>query len=149
MKKILVSTVAALLVSTSVMAGGNSNTGCGLGSMLIKDQTSLGSQIVASFLNTALSSNQLIGITIGEFGCKKATKIVSNEVNIFVGENMDNIAMDIANGQGESLNTLATLLNVADKAAFSTKLQNNFAAIYTNDSVASAQVIDSIVTIAG
>jgi hypothetical protein len=149
MKKILVSATAALLVSTSAFAAGNTNTGCGLGSMLIKDQSSLLMQLVASSLN-GTSGNQTFGITLGTLGCEKPAKIASNlKLEKFVGENMDNIAMDIANGQGESLNTLATLMNVKDAAAFSAKLQNNFEAIYTADNVSSANVIDNIITIAG
>ena len=38
MKKILISTLATLALSSSVYAAANTNTGCGLGSLIIRDQ---------------------------------------------------------------------------------------------------------------
>src|SRR5574340_791535 len=51
---------------------------------------------------------------------------------------MDALATDIANGQGETVDTLAVMMEVEDKAAFVAKLQANFDKIYTADSVSSA-----------
>ncbi len=150
MKKVLGSiALTAALAATSAFAAGNSNTGCGLGSVLIKDQSSVVMQVLAATTN-GTSGNQTFGITSGTLNCDKPSKIASNDkVETFVADNMDVLAMDIAQGQGESINTLATLLKIEDKAAFASKLQANFDAIYTSDAVSSAQVIDNIVTIAG
>ena len=52
--------------------------------------------------------------------------------------------MDISAGQGETLNTLASLMNVENSSAFKANLQANFSEIYSNDNVTSAQVIDAI-----
>ena len=105
-------------------------------------------QILAVTTN-GTSGNQTFGITSGTSGCTKPAKLVSNDkATKFVEANMDALAMDISNGQGESINTLATLLKVEDKAVFTAKLQNNFEKIYTNTNVTSAEVIDNIMTVA-
>ena len=64
--------------------------------------------------------------------------------NKFVSENMDELALDISAGHGETLSTVAKLMNVENNAEFSAKLQANFSNIYANQNVTSATVIDSI-----
>ena len=147
MKKAILASFAATLISTTAIAG--PNTGCGLGNEVIKNQDTVLMQVLAVTTNGTIG-NQTFGITSGTVGCTKPAKFVSNEkAKSFVADNMDTLAMDISNGQGESIETLATLLNVEDKASFKAKLQNNFANIYSNSDVTSAQVIDSIVAVAG
>jgi hypothetical protein len=148
MKKIIIATLAVTTLTISAYAERNLNTGCGLGSMLIENQNTVAKQVVAATSN-GLSGNQTFGITTGTMGCDKPVLLVSNEVETFVADNMDNLATDIAAGQGETLETLATMLNVSDKKAFESKLKANFDKIYTSENVTSAKVIDAIVTIAG
>jgi len=148
MKKVLVSVAAVAALSTSLFAGVNSQTGCGLGSMIIKDDSSA---VMLSLQQTTngTSLNQSFGITSGTSGCKK-TKLVMNErAEQFVAANMDTLAKEIAMGHGESVDTLAELLNVADKDAFAASLQNNYQAIYSNESVDMADVLDAVASIEG
>ncbi len=148
MKKFLLTIVAVSALGVSAYAERNLNTGCGLGSVLIENQNTVAKQVVAATLN-GLSGNQTFGITTGTMGCEKPVLLVSNEVETFVADNMDNLATDIAAGDGETLDTLATLMKVSDKATFKSKLKTNFDKIYTGQNVTSAKVIDAIVTIAG
>lgn len=148
MKKIFLTTLALTAFTLSAQAERNLNTGCGLGSMIIDNQNTVAKQVIAATLN-GLSGNQTFGITTGTVGCDKPVLLVSNKVETFVADNMDNLATDIAAGKGETLDTLATLLNVSDKNAFENKLKANFEKIYTSENVTSAKVIDAIVTIAG
>lgn len=67
----------------------------------------------------------------------------------FVASNMDQLSREIAIGQGESVDTLAELLNVDDKAAFAATLQANYNAIYTSEKADMASVMDNVATIAG
>ncbi len=145
MNKILLTAAAATLMSSTLFAG---NVGCGLGNQVIKNQDSVLMQVFAVTTN-GTSGNQTFGITSGTSGCAKPAKFVSNDQAVaFVEKNMDALAMDISNGQGESLDTLATLLKVQDKADFASKLQNNFSTIYSSADVSSAEVIEKIVTVA-
>ncbi|GGD39115.1 hypothetical protein GCM10012288_11450 [Malaciobacter pacificus] len=144
MKRILISSISALLLTTAANAQVNPNTGCGLGSVIIKDQSTVVMQVLAATTN-GTSGNQTFGITTGTLNCDKPSNFVSNDkLQKFVGENMDELAMDISAGQGETLNTVATLMNVQDKASFNAKLKENFSSIYANENVTSANVIDSI-----
>ncbi len=149
MRKLLLTALALTAIATTAQAERNLNTGCGLGSMIIENQNTVAKQVVAATTN-GISGNQTFGITTGTVGCDKPELFVQNEkVEKFVADNMDNLATDIAAGSGETLDTLATLLNVSDKASFETKLKANFDKIYSSEDVTSAHVIDSIVTIAG
>ena len=141
MKKII-SLIAAIGLTTAVYA--NENTGCGLGSMIIKNQNSTMLQAIAATTN-GTSGNQTFGITSGTSNCNKPNNFVSNDkLNKFVEDNMDELALDISAGHGETLSTVAKLMNVENNVEFSAKLQSNFTNIYSNENVTSATVIDSI-----
>ena len=144
MKKTLFIAVTTALLSTSSFAG---NVGCGLGNSVIKNQDSVLMQVFAVTTN-GTSGNQTFGITSGTSGCAKPAKFVSNDkANEFVAGNMDALALDISNGQGEALDTLATLLHVSNPETFASVLQKNFNKIYTSEDVSSANVIDNIVAL--
>ena len=145
MKKILVSAIAAIALSTAVMAA-NSQTGCGLGGQVIKSPDSAVMFALQATTN-GTSGNQTFGITSGTSGCKK-TKLVMNErAEEFVASNMDILSKEISVGHGESIDTLAELLSVEDKAAFSTSLQANYNSIYTSEKVEMSDVLDSIASV--
>ncbi|NCO01790.1 MAG: DUF3015 domain-containing protein [Epsilonproteobacteria bacterium] len=143
MKKLLISVAAVVALATSAMAGVNSQTGCGLGSMIIKDD-STAIMLALQATTNGTSGNQTFGITSGTLGCQK-TKVVMNErAQEFVASNMDTLAKEIAVGHGESLDTLAELLKVEDKATFSAALQANYNSIYTSQKVQMSDVLDNI-----
>ena len=145
MKKILVSAVAVLALSTSVMAGVNSQTGCGLGAVIIKDDSTAVMLALQATTNGTLA-NQTFGITSGTLGCKKAKLVMNERAEEFVASNMDILAKEIAVGHGESIDTLAELLNVEDTATFSASLQSNYNSIYTSQKVEMNDVLDNIAT---
>ncbi|MDY0117622.1 MAG: DUF3015 family protein, partial [Sulfurimonadaceae bacterium] len=70
MKKIAVSLVALFALGTSAFAGVNNQTGCGLGSMLIKDD-STAIMLALQATTNGTSGNQTFGITSGTLGCQK------------------------------------------------------------------------------
>ncbi len=147
MKKLLVSLAAVAALSSVAFAGVNSQTGCGLGSMIIKDDSSAVLLALQATTN-GTSGNQTFGITSGTLGCKK-TKLVMNErASEFVASNMDILAKEIAVGHGETLDTLDELLKVDDKLAFNATLQANYNKIYSSKSVKMADVLDNISTTA-
>jgi len=145
MKKLVISLSAIIALGSFASATANSQTGCGLGSVLIKDDSSALMLAIQATTN-GTSGNQTFGITSGTSGCKK-TKLVMNErVTEFVASNMDTLAKEIAMGHGESLDTLDELLEVKNKLAFNTKLQENYNKIYSSKSVKMADVLDNIST---
>lgn len=140
---ILTLVIAVVVFSTMAYAG---NTGCGVGTQIFQGKDGLVSQLCATTTN-GIFANQAFGITSGTLGCSKAPSIVSKEkVQIFVSQNMDNLANDISEGNGEYLNTLATLLEVKEenKSEFYKKMQANFSKIFTSNNITSAEVIENI-----
>lgn len=148
MKKVLVSIAAVAALSSAVFAGVNDQTGCGLGAMIIKDDSSALLLALQATTN-GTSGNQTFGVTSGTSGCKKTKFVMNERAAEFVASNMDQLAKEAAIGQGESVDTLAELLNIKDKAAFATTLQKNYNSIYTSSDVKMADVLDNIATIEG
>lgn len=125
------------------------NVGCGLGSIIMKEQDSTVFQVLAVTTNGTLG-NQTFGISSGTLECKQPSKFVYNDkVKRFVADNMDSLAQDMAAGGGETLDTLTELLDipVEQKPVFYASLQANFAAIYGSGKVESADVLDGIATV--
>jgi hypothetical protein len=148
MKKVLLSIVAVAALATAGFATVNNQTGCGLGSQIIKDDSSA-LMLALQATTNSIFANQTFGITSGTSGCKKASLVMNERAAEFVASNMDQLSREIAIGQGESVSTLAELLNVEDKAAFAVLLQSNYNAIYTSEKADMATVLDNVSTIAG
>ena len=145
MKRLLVIASVVISISNTAWAAGNTNTGCGLGSMLIPNQDTVATQVLAVTSNGL--GSQTFAITSGSLNCTKPYKLAMNDkAQRFVADNMDAIAVDVAAGQGENLETLLSLMQVEDKATALMKLKANFATIYSHANVTSAQVVDGIVS---
>ena len=148
MKRLLVLLFVGFMVigfSTALFAD-QKNYGCGLGSMAFEGNDGLISQVSAA-TTTGSSGNQTFGITSGTSNCTEFENWTSNQkVNVFVADNMDSLAKDIARGKGEHLDTLASLMNIPqkDRVTFNSKLQKNFSRIYTSGDVTTKEVIRNI-----
>ena len=149
MKRFLLTLVLVSLIAmpaTLSFAANKQNTGCGLGYMVMQGNDGLLFQVLAVTTNGTFG-NQTFGITSGTLECEKPGKFATREqLNRYVAENMDNLANDIAKGQGEYLNTLAVLMDVPEgsRADFYVKLQSNFAEIYPSTDVTSIDVVTNI-----
>lgn len=153
MRRLFIALLISLFIVSTAFAAGQArrNVGCGLGTVLFKDSADDKwlLQALQATTNGTLG-NQTFGITTGTSECERATKIASNEkLNQFVADNMDNLAKDIAMGHGETLETLAELMDIPlqDRAVFYSKLQANFSKIFTSANVQAAEVLDNIVTV--
>jgi hypothetical protein len=146
MRKVLRSVVAVAVLSTVGFATVNTQTGCGLGSQIIKDDSTAVMLALQATLNA--TGIQTFDITSGTSGCKKTTFVMNERASEFVASNMDQLSREIAIGQGESVSTLAELLNVQDKAKFASVLQANYNAIYTSEKADMATVLDNVSIIA-
>ncbi len=62
----------------------------------------------------------------------------------FASVNSDQLAKEIAAGNGEMVDTLATLLKVENKPAFASKLQANYGNIYTSQDMKASEVLNNI-----
>ena len=123
----------------------NMQTGCGLGNKVIKRPDSAIMYALQATTN-GTSANQTFGISSGTSGCKKVKFVMNDRAQEFVASNMDALAKDISKGQGESLSTLAELLEIKDKTEFYAALQSNYTSIYVNSQVEMADVLGSVST---
>ncbi len=127
------------------------NVGCGLGTILFKNNADQ-SILLQAFQATTNGSfgTQTFGVTSGTSECKEPTKFVSNDrINEFVVANMDNLAKDIAMGRGETLDAFADLMQVPaeQRPEFYQKLQASFSKIFTSENVVLANVVDNVVDV--
>jgi hypothetical protein len=154
MKKVL---VVALVVTSLTLAGAafagqaTSNTGCGLGTLLFKNNAD-NSTLLQAFQATTnfLFLNNTFGITLGTSDCQQPKNFVGNErANEFMVANMDNLAREIAQGRGETLDAFAELMGVPSekRPAFYVSLQSGFGRIFTSSNAQMASVMDNIATV--
>ena len=142
MNKILVASLmlgAAVMLSTPAQA--IDSTGCGLGSMAWRGQSGIGPQVLAATTN-GIFGTQTFGITFGTSGCDPNGRITGGTqkmVLAFLENNLEQFAMDAAAGEGETLTTLAGIMdmNEADVAA---KTYQNFAVLFPNENVDAVDV---------
>lgn len=150
MKKIVILFVASMMMCGVSFANTVAeDCGCGLGKELIGEKEGLAWNLLGTCLN-GTSGNQTFGMSSGTLGCDYGGKIVMNEkIDLFVADNMDNLAVDIAAGQGESLEALAEIAQVSadNQAAFFATLQDNFDVIYPTAEVSHEQVTGNITAI--
>lgn len=143
-----------LIYTGTAIAGANSNTGCGLGSILWTElhhsgpSAPLWVQVFEATTNGCFGT-QTFGITTGTSNCEKATVIVKNEAFEFAAANLDNLAKDIAMGKGETLSTFVELIDIptAHRTEVYAKLQVNFSHIFTSADIQASNVVDNIITV--
>lgn len=139
-------TLALGVVFTAGTAAADNVGTCGWGSKLFDGQKGLVPQVLAVTTN-GTSGNQTFGMTSGTSGCTQNGTVRSSwKTAAFIDNNMNRLALDMSRGEGESLDSLASLTGVdsADKQLFAATLKNNFSKIYTSEEVTSQNVVNSI-----
>jgi hypothetical protein len=157
MKKVFIIAVAfSLMLVGSAFAAGQAhmNVGCGLGTILWKDGAD-DSILFQVFQWTTNGTGNYVGattfgITSGTSDCQQPKNFASNkQASEFMVANMDNLARDIAQGRGETLDAFAELMGVPTekRPEFYAQLQSGFARIYPSSDVQMASVMDNIATV--
>jgi hypothetical protein len=120
MKKLVlmmaVSMFACFQVAGAFAAANPDNgPGCGLGKLAWADyehQKDIGPQVMMATTNGTFGSTTF-GISSGTSGCTSSGKVMTEkEVTMFAEVNFESLAQEMAQGQGEHLTSLATLLGV-------------------------------------
>ena len=126
-----------------------SGPGCGLGYLLFQGQRGILPQILAATTNGTFG-NQTFGMTTGTSGCSP-DGIVSreHETEVYAQATIENLSQEMAQGQGEHLASLATLMGVPGKLqpAFFQLTQEHYATLFPtaqNDSSAMLVALKSI-----
>jgi hypothetical protein len=141
MKKVIMLGAVGVFLAVQggfALAAGNPDTGpgCGLGKLAWQNyphQKLIGIQTMEATTN-GLMGNQTFGITSGTSGCTNDGKFwAEHKVNAFAALNFENLAQDMAQGQGEHIASLATLMGIpADQQpAFFAMTQEKYASLVT------------------
>lgn len=134
--------VVALLMTPAVSFASPNIGGCGWGSKLMEGNEGIAPQVLAVTTN-GTSGSQTFGITSGTSGCTQNGVVRSNwKTAMFIDGNMNKLARDMSTGQGESLESLASLLNVeaADKGYFFDTVHSKFSDIFSSSKSSSEDV---------
>lgn len=131
------------LVLLAAFAAFANNVGVGFGTVLMEGKEGKVFEVLAVTTN-GTSGSSTFAITSGTSGYKEGQRIGMSAVDAFIAENMDALAVDIAKGEGEYLDTLAFLMKVSDAEAFKLLVHNSFDKIYSSQDVTSADVSETI-----
>jgi hypothetical protein len=144
MKKLSLVLVLACAFSSSAFAGGYKSAGCGLGSLVISSDGFL--QIFAATTNGTFAS-QTFGITSGTSNCGGSGGYAKAEVQTeqYVSANLDVLSQEMAQGSGEHIAALATLMGCSEDstALFSATLQKSYRSI-ANEGLTTDTMIKSV-----
>ena len=145
MKKTL---IAAVLLgsSTSAMADAPGGPGCGWGNMLFEGQSGLAMHLLATITN-GTSYNKTLGMTTGTNGCDTSGALTYGGKSLLAMNGvLEEVAMDMAAGEGEALTALSVSMGVAaeDREHFNSVMHQNFSEIFSSEQVTAGEVADQI-----
>ncbi|ASP39969.1 hypothetical protein CHH28_15385 [Bacterioplanes sanyensis] len=132
MKKLIAG--AALVAASSMAMADHGPAGCGLGTAVVFPDANEWHEHVLAATTNGTSGNQTFGMTSGTLNCQDANGPMA-QTQAFMEDNMDQLALDAAKGQGETLAALAEVMGVeaADSAAFNRTVQSNFDNLFHAD----------------
>ena len=141
MKKIIFASLMLGAVALTAPAHAIDSTGCGLGSIAWRGQSGILPQVAAVTTNGTFGT-QTFGITFGTSGCDPNGRVTGGTqkmVLAFLENNLEQFAMDAAAGQGETITTLAGIMNMDEKTV-AEKTYQNFAVLFPNENVDAVDV---------
>jgi hypothetical protein len=121
------------------------DSGCGLGSMIITEQTKV-MQVLAATTNSS-TGTQIFGITTGTSNCKSQSIVMRDkEVQYFAEVNKEDLSREIAQGRGEKLMTLASLYGCKGDARdqFARKAQSAYQRIFTSPTTTAGEMVHNL-----
>jgi hypothetical protein len=134
----------ALAVNPGSSAYGD-GPGCGLGAQIFNEKAIL-HQVLAATTNGSFGT-QTFGISTGTLGCSNNGKFVSTEhATMFANLNFDNLSQEMAQGGGEHLASLATLMGVPaeQQPAFFAMTQEKYAALIQSGETTPAAMLKAL-----
>lgn len=150
MKKSLVlsAVVGAFMVASTPSHAIDSTGGCGLGSMAWKGHSGIIPQVLAMTTNSMFLNT--VGVTLGTSGCDPNGRVTGGTgklVLAVIENNMEQFAMDASRGQGETIETIAGILDV-DSKELGQKAQQSFAYLFVDENVEAVDLTLKIIELA-
>ena len=139
-----------LLQASGVGASGNPDNGpgCGLGKLAWMDygsQKQIAPQVMMATTNGTFGS-QTFGISSGTSGCTNDGVIMKNKHVNMASRAFESLAQDMAQGHGEHLASLATLLGVPEEAQpeFFALVQEKYTMLVGSDETTSVTMLQAL-----
>lgn len=141
MKKIILGLIAGGLISVSASAASYQAQGCGLGSTLFTDGSSLMHQVLGASTNG--TAGQTFGMTSGTSNCELDG--MGGQANaVFIKANKVALSNDIARGQGATLASLSRMYGCTNLKAVGSALQKNYKTIFSSNNTEASSIDMSI-----
>lgn len=148
MRKLLALSLVASLVPSIVMAKGNHPmAGCGLGYLLMsnKDNDKV-TQVLGSTTNGTFGT-QTFGISSGTSGCTEDGAVkMARATEVFVDVNLASLRQEMATGQGEYVNTFASMLgaNEANRSQMVRFFQSEYQTLFPTAQTSSEEMLKTL-----
>ena len=150
-KKVLMLSVAVLFgmqAGLAMATNPDTGPGCGLGKILWADNThqkNIAPQVMMATTNgTGMNT---FAISSGTSGCTNDGKIMAeHKATVFTAANFENLSQDMAQGRGEHLASLATLMDVPanHQGEFFTMTQNQYTALIRKGEASPVAMVKAI-----
>lgn len=112
---IVILLLSCLVATNALAANPDTGPGCGLGKLTwseYRGQKEIAPQMLQATTNVSTGS-QTSGISMGTSGCTNDGKIMSQEkTHVFMHAMFENLEQEMAQGHGEHLASLATILGI-------------------------------------
>jgi hypothetical protein len=132
-----------IALAAAGVASADDNIGCGLGTQVWEGSEGLAPKVLGATTNGTFG-NQTFGITTGTLGCKAEGVITADaRLQMFASANLDNLARDMARGNGETLATFAHLMEIdeADQPVFYAFTRQHFAEIFARSDMTAGDML--------
>ena len=142
----MMKTVLFIALATFGSTALAADAGCGLGSVIIQKNAKV--QQLFAWTTNGLFFTQPLGITFGTSGCTARSIVKTDkEIQYFVEVNHDDLSREMAQGQGEKLNTLAQLHGCQSpeaQTAFASMTQSSFDKIVPSAQTAPTDMVQNL-----
>lgn len=151
-KKVIMLSVAVLFgmqAGLALAANPDTGPGCGLGKLAFGDyghQKNIAPQVLMATTNGTFGSTTF-GISTGTSGCTNDGKVwTEHKTTMFAELNFENLSQEMAQGQGEHLASLATLMGVPaeNQAAFFAMTQERYTSLVKTGEASPVAMIKAI-----
>ena len=145
---LLIAALSGMQASLAMAANPDTGPGCGLGKMLWADnahQKSIAPQVLMATTNgTGMNT---FAISSGTSGCTNDGKVMAeHKAVVFTAANFENLSQEMAQGQGEHLASLATLMGVQaqQQTTFFTMTQERYTSLFKAGQASPLAMVNAI-----
>ena len=133
----------------AMAANPDTGPGCGLGKLAwadYKNQKNIAPQVMMATTNGTFGSGTF-GISSGTSGCTNDGQVMAEQkTNVFANLNFDNLSQEMAQGRGEHLASLATLMGIPAEqhAAFFALTQERYSTMVEAGEASSVALVKAL-----